>query len=163
MNNNSASLNPAYMKGISTEVRIKRKLRQMNPWTYRDSTAQQDKELDIDCWLGKVPVSIKSQPICQQTGNFAFELEMFDSVIGRWIPSWYQKGKAELYLLHDGVKLYQLIKATLQEWVTTHGWDSIRENTQTVNDMNMFHRSWNSRMGIISRDKLISQGIAIEM
>jgi len=123
-------------------------------------TSYEDRRLDIDCYVGDEPVSIKSQPIAQHTGNFGFELEVLDRDSNEWEKSWYYNGQATTYVIAVGTELYHILKSKLVLYIELYGWDSINELSAKVKATQVNHQHLDSRCGLVRITTLLKHNVA---
>jgi len=149
---------------VSFGMREEKRIMQEIATRYRTGvvkgTSYEDRRCDIDCYVGDVAVSIKSQAIAQRTGNLGFELEVFDRDSNEWEQSWYYNGQASTYVIAVGADLYHILKSKLVLYVDTFGWDSINELSARVKATQVHHQHLNSRCGLIRITSLLQHKVA---
>jgi len=153
-----------HAKSVSFGMREEKRIMQEIATRYRTGvvkgTSYEDRRCDIDCYVGDVAVSIKSQAIAQRTGNLGFELEVFDKDTKEWEQSWYHTGQASVYVIAVGADLYHISKSKLVPYVDTFGWDSINELSARVKATQVHHQHLNSRCGLIRITSLLQHKVA---
>lgn len=85
------------------------------------SSVYENKRLDIDCWIGDEPVSIKS-PTPRSVHEFKrIVLELYVMFPdGTWQPSWFYSGQAHTYLFCLDDELWTADRSQLKEYVNQH-------------------------------------------
>jgi len=146
--------------GMREEQRIMQEIATRYRTGVVKGTSYEDRRCDIDCYVGDVAVSIKSQPIALSSGNFGFELEVFDKDTKAWEESWYHTGQASVYVIAVGDDLYHIQKSKLVAYVDVFGWDSINELSARVKATQVHHQHLNSKCGLIRITTLLKHNVA---
>lgn len=122
-----------YEEGQANELIVREWLEELGYET-RDVSKEDDYKRDIDCLARRkgtekwVRVSIKCNLPRYIDRAFVFELETYSKVHDNWRASWYNTGKADVYVVwkrdgKGGGELYCLKKADVQKYVELNGWD----------------------------------------
>jgi len=150
-----------YQQGLNDEAKVIEMLKKSFNQV-RKSSKQEDIEYDIDVWIGDVAISIKAQHACLRTGNLGFELEVQNRQSGEWQKSWFHNGKAKGYIVMVGETLYMVNKQSLLSYVNKRGWDSVRNLTPQVKQMqeDINHRDADVKFGLLKLDDMLNYGIA---
>lgn len=128
------------------------------------SSTRDNIDKDIDAYTQKgTSISIKSigATTFQRTGNLAFELEVFDEVMG-WEDAWYRRGQAKKYVFDiAGRGVYVIDVAELHKYVEQYGWDRIAQLRPSTREgqRDMGHRHTNARVGLVALSALTRLGI----
>lgn len=148
--------------GHKSERLVRQKLEMAFNTKTIDSAKSANIFFDIDCYLDGHAISIKTQHTCSKTGNLAFELEVFDTKMGIWKPSWFFNGRADYYAVLVGRDLYLIHKPNLVEYVQVYGWDKVvtlsnhtKEKQRAGN-----HRHANAKLGLVKLKKLLDRRVA---
>jgi hypothetical protein len=131
---------------------------------WKKSTQRENIVDDIDAYSSKgTSISIKSiSARTFRSGNLAFELEVEHAGNG-WVPSWFQKGKAQKYVFHiEDHGVYVLDKKELVCYIEKHGWDRVaRHRPETrAKQIALGHPHTDAKVGLIKLATLITAGIA---
>jgi hypothetical protein len=146
------SFQSIYDKGLDDERKVKSFLLRKG-YLVEDSTRKDNKDLDIDCYVGGIPTSIKSSHAGVKYGHIGFELCVQLSKFGvcseteailadpaafdmntvsklralkSWQDSWFYSGKATVYLFYQGDKLRAYHKQNVIDYTEANGFDRIR-------------------------------------
>lgn len=149
-----------YAFGKQQENKVRDYLEQTYRVKTKDATVHEDRDLDIDCWLGNTPISIKSQSKALETGNFNFELEMHNKQRDEWVPAWYHTGQAKYYVIVVGDRFYQVSKERLADYVEAHGWDRECELSPEIAATQSHKPHDNYRNGLLSIRTALKHNIA---
>lgn len=162
--------------GLEKEKQIQNWLARTYDTHVVKSSKDDDILYDIDCWMGRTSISIKSQSICAHTGNLGFETYKMDTftheydkaqlvkhpflnVRGVWVPSWFYAGKAQYYVVAVVDDLYQVSKERLLEYVEQYGWDREASLSNKVLEEHANRRYKDYKNGLVALNKLLSKGI----
>jgi len=148
-----------YNAGVQSEQEIIEAMVQAG-FPARASNRRENIDLDIDCWLGELSISIKTSHATLKSGNLCFELECLQASDGKWLPSWFYRGKAAMYVIRVGDALYMINKADLLGYVAECGWDKVVTNTSKVKNTQVCYRFSDARVGLVSLQTLLNDGIA---
>lgn len=116
-----------YAQGKASEKEIKQFLVSLGFKVF-NSTLEEDKFEDIDCWIGTTPVSIKTQhsALNYDVVRAYFELRQQLTADDTWEDSWYYTSKAEKYIIRQGQTLLLVDKQALMECIKDVGFDYVK-------------------------------------
>jgi hypothetical protein len=151
--------NIEYTRGIKTEERLIAFLKNLGYFIV-PSTTKENCELDIDCYIGDVPVSIKTQHTCLRTGNLAFELELTNRD-GTTSDGWFLTGEATVYYIVVGNQFYKAYKEDISNYVLRHGWTRKAHLSAHVaaSQKRINHKHIDSVVGLIPIDALLESNV----
>lgn len=164
----------SYARGINRERVVIDKLARLG-WAITPASEHDNVSNDIDAQrtltglpggaVATLDISIKSltRKTYLKSGSLLFELEVWDKVRGGWQTSWYHNGTAQAYVFDiEGVGLYYISKAKLEDYVTAHGWHRTVQNSEStiISQEQMGHRHLDSYSGLVSLRLLLKRGVA---
>lgn len=154
-NRNVAEFSNTYAKGLSDERKVVEFLGSKG-FNIRAASKEENYSMDIDCWIGNIPVSIKSEFRGLKYGNIYFELENQLTTTGEWVKDgWYYTGKAEKYLILQGLELRLYDKQTVQQYVADNGWLRTRTlSWQLKATQGGSYRTMDTLSGYLDRDRV---------
>lgn len=152
-----ADFNTQFARGLSEEKRVKDFLISKGFKVF-NSSRDENKFDDIDCFIGEVSVSIKAEHAALKYANRSvyFEIRQQLTETQEWVDEgWYHTGKAEKYLILQGTELMMIDTATLKEYIGLNGWDFVRPlGWRTVKRLGGTYRYMNAECGYISYKKI---------
>lgn len=147
-------LNQMYSKGLADEQKVIELLRSQG-YEVNPSSQEDNKELDIDCYVNGKSVSIKSnhkgvwfkhicfelanhltsRADCEVTKKTIDNLQSLEDVqrllqLPSWESGWYYTGQASNYLFYQGNKLRLYTKKSIESYVAANGFLRIRPLTE---------------------------------
>jgi hypothetical protein len=127
-----------YARGTRREQVVLRKLKALG-WDIEPSTREQNILHDVDavrrCNDMTLNISIKSMSYktYQKSKSILFEIDVLLKDTMTWVPSWFQTGKADCYVVDiEQFGLLFISKPGLVEYVNTHGWNRTTQNSPDV-------------------------------
>lgn len=121
-NRDVKSFSNTYQRGLQEERRVIEFLKTVFK-SVTNSTKDQNRLEDIDCFINGIPVSIKAEHSGLRYGNIYFELENQITATGNWEKDgWYYTGKAEKYVIIQGQTITMYSKQAIVDYVEANGW-----------------------------------------
>ena len=121
-NRDMATFNATYRNGLAEEKRVIEFLRTKFE-NVINSTKRQNIDLDIDCFIDGVSVSIKAEHDGCKYRNIYFELENQLTATQEWHDDgWFYTGEAEKYVIIQGNTIRMYSKAAIKDYVAANGW-----------------------------------------
>ena len=154
-----------YDAGAEKQRGLDREQELIRLFGWSPSTVRQNIDKDIDAYTQKgTSISIKSigAGTFQRTGNLAFELEVYDELMG-WEPAWYQFGQARKYVFDiEGRGVYVIDKAELVRYVDQYGWDRVTQLKASTREGQraLGHRHTDASIGLVALRTLTRLKIA---
>ena len=165
-----------YDKGLADEAKVIGWLKAQG-YQVVPSTAQENKEDDIDIWVNGHGISIKSQHKGARYRNIGLELcsllttkstckvsqkvllnglkdlGTIDHLIatGSWEPGWFSTGRATKYLFYQGNQMRLYTKASIKAYVDSKGFLRLRPLTEeTKSYLGGYYRHCNTICGYLT-------------
>lgn len=152
-NRDTVAFSNTYQKGLADEKRVIDFLKSKG-FDVKPSTKEENRYQDIDCWIGDIPVSIKSEHKGLYWNNIYFELENQLTVTGEWVKDgWYYTGQATKYLIFQGTEIRLYDKETIKQFVEDNGWLKTRTLSWSVKaQQGGTYRTMDTKSGFLDRD-----------
>lgn len=141
--------NKAYKQGLADERLVIEFMKQQG-FEVTDSTDNENKTKDIDCYIDGIPTSIKAQHKGLKYNNIYFELEQQLTSTKNWVPSWYYTSRAEQYLILQGNTLRLYKKDDIKKHATEIGWSHTRRlSPEAKSTQGGSYRYCDARLGFL--------------